>query len=102
MRQSKRLKITHMALAALIAMLACSLALGVATTSPRVTRPQASANAEENANPSATCIPLGLNGSITSNMLVGKLTDDGADLVFLGTSNGLYVIGSDGKLQHFL
>ena len=102
MRQSKRLKITHMALAALIAMLACSLALGIATPSARVTGPQASADAEENANPSATCIPLGLNGSITSNVLVGKLTDDGAELVFLGTSNGLYIIGPDGNLQHFL
>ena len=49
-----------------------------------------------------TCIEkLGLSGAVTSEPVVGKLTDSGQDLVFLGTGDGLYAV-SNGALQAYI
>lgn len=45
--------------------------------------------------------PLGLSGPITSNVLVEQTGDGGEEMVFVGTSHGLYVLGSSGELRHF-
>jgi hypothetical protein len=52
------------------------------------------------ATPSVTCIErLGLSGAITSaGALVGRLTENGSDVIFLATDDGLYAV-SNGRLQ---
>ena len=65
-------------------------------------RPAASHAADPVSEPSVTCTPLGLYGDITAPPLVASLSDAGGNLTFVGTSNGLYVVASDGKLSHFL
>jgi len=57
---------------------------------------------EETSSESVSCTPLGLNGAVTGDVVVGRLTDDGEDMVFVGTSNGLYVVAPGGELEHFL
>ena len=42
-----------------------------------------SAASDTTQTPSIECIPLGLHGDITSDILVDKLTEDGEDLVTL-------------------
>ncbi|MDY6833307.1 MAG: PQQ-binding-like beta-propeller repeat protein [Chloroflexota bacterium] len=53
-------------------------------------------------NSSVSCLyKAGLNGSITSNILVDRLTDDGDETILVGTSDGLYLI-SNGVLQRYI
>ena len=47
-------------------------------------------------------MPFGLYGDITTRPLVDRLSDSGDNLTFVGTTNGLYVVASGGKLQHFI
>ncbi|MDM7998822.1 MAG: PQQ-binding-like beta-propeller repeat protein [Dehalococcoidia bacterium] len=79
-----------------------SLAAGAAVAyraGPEPGRPPAAkAESEE----SFKYMPFGLYGDITADVLVDRLNDNGEQLAFVGTSNGLYVVGLDGKLRHFL
>ena len=47
-------------------------------------------------------MPFGLYGDITTRPLVDRLSDGGDNLTFVGTTNGLYVVASGGRLQHFM
>ncbi len=94
-------KCSHTLFILLIA-LVVSLVLGISTVPASNSSSSAADAAEADSNPSVTCIPFGLYGSITAPVLVDRLSDGSDNLTFVGTSNGLYVIGSDGKLQHFL
>lgn len=80
----------------------CCLVLGMGPpprSQPAGSTPPALESAPE---PTVTCTPLGLYGDITMRPVVGSLSDTGGDLTFVGTTNGLYVVASDGKLSHFL
>ncbi len=46
-------------------------------------------------------IKLGLSGKITAPLTTGRLTEDGDNLVFAGTSDGLYIISS-GTLVRYI
>ncbi|GAF70359.1 unnamed protein product, partial [marine sediment metagenome] len=48
------------------------------------------------------CIPLGLDGVVTGDVVVGRLTGDGEEMVFLGSSNGLYVVAPGGVAKSFV
>lgn len=94
-------KYSH-SLFALFIILVVSLVLGISAIPASNSSTSAADAAQSDSNPSVTCIPFGLYGSITAPVLVDRLSDGGDNLTFVGTSNGLYVIGPDGKLQHFL
>ncbi len=80
----------------------CCLALGIDAL-PRPWPAESNAPASEAAaSPSVTCMPFGLYGDITTRPLVDRLSDGGDNLTFVGTTNGLYVVASGGRLQHFL
>ncbi len=85
-----------------VALVVCCLALGMgAPPGPHLaesTRPAS----DPISDPTVTCLPFGLYGDITTPPIVGRLSDTGGDLTFVGTSNGLYVVAPNGKLDHFL
>lgn len=63
---------------------------------------EAETGGQRTANPSVTCLQkLGLSGTITSAVVAGQLTDDGPTVVFVGTTDGLYVV-SDGVLESYV
>ncbi len=85
-----------------VSFVVCCLALGMGAlpgSQPAGSTPPAPESAPE---PSVTCTPLGLYGDITMQPVTGSLNDTGGDLTFVGTTNGLYAVASDGKLSHFL
>ena len=67
-----------------------------------VTPAEAETGGQRTANSSVTCLErLGLSGTITSDVVVGQLTEDGPSVVLVGTSDGLYAV-SEGALQHYV
>lgn len=78
-------------------LIVCSTPLVMSSNSPRL-----GASVREEANkPSVTCIEkLGLTGTVTGNILVKKLADDGSEIVFVGTSDGLYIISEGALIQY--
>ncbi len=51
--------------------------------------------------PSVSSLQIGLSGTITSNILLARLTDNGEKAIFVGTSEGLYII-VNGALGRFI
>ena len=86
----------------LLIIVVCSLTLGMVVPPACASGSPGLSEAAADSTPSVDCIPLGLYGSITADVLVGRLSDSSDNLVFLGTSNGLYVMSSTGMLQHFI
>lgn len=86
-------------ISAVIVVLLCTVAAlssGCAPQGDAVSAPSAEAG------PSAQCLmKLGLTGTITAKPVTGCLADDGEDMAFVGTSDGLYVV-SGGKLVHYI
>ncbi|MBN2098255.1 MAG: PQQ-binding-like beta-propeller repeat protein [Dehalococcoidia bacterium] len=79
-----------------------SLTIGAAATHQSNSESGHSPVVEAELEASVRCLSFGLYGEITAEAVVDKLSDSSNNLAFVGTSNGLYVIGLDGKLQHFL
>ena len=79
-----------------------SLGIGAAATHPSDSESGNPPAAQAESEASVRCLSFGLCGEITSEALVDSLSEGGERLVFLCTSNGLYVLGLDGKLRHFL
>ena len=92
-------KATRAVTTLVLVLLICSVVVGPGCSTGSVR----SASADDLiADPSVTCIEkLGLSGTVTSKVVVGKPTDSGPNAVFVGTSDGLYVI-SDGILQTYI
>jgi len=86
----------------LIVIVVGSLALGMSVEPAGVSGVPDTPAIEADSGPSVTCTPFGLYGDITSRPLVGRLSDSSDNLTFVGTTNGLHVVASGGKLQHFL
>ncbi len=78
------------------------LVLGMTAPLASTERPPDPSGIDPDSSPSVTCIPFGLYGDITTPPLVDRLSDSSDNLTFVGTTNGLYVVGSGGKLHHFL
>jgi outer membrane protein assembly factor BamB len=95
-------KHSHALLALLIILVVSSLVLGMNVLPASESAPPETTAAEADSSPSVTCIPLGLYGNITAPVVVDRLSEGSDNLTFVGTSNGLYVVGPDGKLRHFL
>ena len=95
-------KHSHALLALLIILVVSSLVLGMNVLPASESAPPETPAAEADSSPSVTCVPLGLYGSITAPVVVDRLSEGSDNLTFVGTSNGLYVVGPDGKLRHFL
>jgi hypothetical protein len=95
-------KHSHALLALLIILVVSSLVLGMNVPPASESAPPDGPAAEADSSPSVTCIPLGLYGNITAPVVVDRLSEGSDNLTFVGTSNGLYVVGPDGKLRHFL
>ena len=95
-------KHSHALLALLIILVVSSLVLGMNVLPASESAPPETTAAEAASSPSVTCIPLGLYGNITAPVVVDRLSEGSDNLTFVGTSNGLYVVGPDGKLRHFL
>jgi len=94
-------------LLAVLLMLAAIISLGSLTIEAAAIHPTDS----DSGNPPATkadseasvrCLSFGLYGDITAEALVDRMSDSSDNLTFVGTSQGLYVVGPDGKLRHFL
>ena len=60
------------------------------------------AAADPVAEASVTCQPFGFCGEGLEETLVASFSDSSGDLILQGTSIGLYVLGLDGSLRHFL
>src|SRR5512136_373767 len=87
---------------AILLILATIIAVGSLTIGASHTHEAASESgvplaAEAESEASVTCLPFGLYGEIRMEALVSSLSDSSGNLVFVGTSNGLYVLGLDGK-----
>ncbi len=84
----------------LLILIVCSI-----VACPACSPPSARIDAAERsgcATPSVSCLEkLGLSGDVTSEPVVGKLTESGPETVFLGTSDGLYAVSS-GVLQSYI
>lgn len=94
-------------LLAILVISACIISLGtlsIGAVAPHQADSESSnpPAAEAESETSVSCLPFGLYGAITAEALVASLSDISDNLTFLGTSNGLYVVGPDGKLRHFL
>lgn len=100
MTKTARLLAVLLMLAAIISL--GSLTIGAAATHPTDSDSGNPPAAEAESEVSVRCLPFGLYGEITGEALVDRLSDSSEELIFLGTSNGLYVLGLDGKLRHFL
>jgi outer membrane protein assembly factor BamB len=79
-----------------------SLTVGAAVAGPAGSQAGSPPLADAESEASVRCLPFGLYGEITAEALVDSLSDGSDNLIFLGTSNGIYVVGLDGKLRHFL
>jgi len=93
---------SHVLLALLTVLAISGLAMGMKATPASDPRTPDVSDASADLDPSVTCIPFGLYGDITAPVLMGKLSDSSDNLTFVGTTNGLYVVATGGKLQHFL
>ncbi len=81
----------------ILALVICSIGVCPACSSSVPTEA-----ADDQPAASVTCIEkLGISGAITSDIVVGRLTDSGPDMVFLGTTDGLYAV-SNGALQTYI
>jgi len=94
-------------LLAILVISACIISLGtlsIGAVAPHQADSESSnpPAAEAESETSVRCLPFGLYGAITAEALVDRLSDSSDNLTFVGTSNGLYVVGPDGKLRHFL
>lgn len=94
-------------LLAILLISACIVSAGGLTSGALVAHPASSESgsppaSEALSEDSVRCLPFGLYGDITTPLLVDRLSNSGDNLTFIGTSNGLYVLGMDGKLRHFL
>jgi hypothetical protein len=78
-----------------------SLTMGASAADPRALETDPLPDGADS-EASSSYIPFGLYGDITADVVVDSLSDAPDTLVFLGTSNGLYVVRQDGQLHHFL
>lgn len=83
--------------ALILALVICSVGVCPACSSSVPTKA-----ADDQPAASVTCIEkLGISGTITSDIVVGRFTDSGPEMVFLGTTDGLYAV-SNGALQTYI
>lgn len=95
-------RLTAVLLISAVVVSVASLTTGAATTHRTNPEPSGPLSGQADSEVSVRCLPFGLYGDITANVLVDRLSDSGEQLAFVGTSNGLYVVSLDGKLRHFL
>jgi len=100
MTKTARLLAVLLMLAAIISL--GSLTIGAAAIHPTDSDSGNPPAAKADLEASVRCLSFGLYGDITAEALVDRLSDSSENLTFVGTSHGLYVVGLDGKLRHFL
>ena len=94
-------------LLAIVLAAACIISAGLLAAGAMASRPAPTDRtgppaADPVAEASVTCLPFGLYGESLAETVVGSLSDSGGDLIFQASSIGLYVLGLDGTMRHFL